>query len=102
MIKVEMEAKIVVSCVYELLEHGFLLSVDNGGDDYEINRSSDGEAVFAKLMKKPEERLIAIKDDNLFGWVHFVYGNSGYDVICDMTVSLASYTVKTQALSEVS
>ena len=102
MIKVEIEARIVASCVYELLEHGFLLSVDNGGDDYEINRSSDGEAVFAKLMKQPEERLMAIKNDNIFGWIHFVYGNSGYDVICDMTVSLESYTVKTQALCEVS
>ena len=98
----EIEARIVASCVYELLEHGFLLSVDNGGDDYEINRSSDGEAVFAKLMKQPEERLMAIKNDNIFGWIHFVYGNSGYDVICDMTVSLESYTVKTQALCEVS
>ena len=97
-----MEARIVASCVYELLEHGFLLSVDSSGDDYEINRSSDGEAVLSKLMKKPEERLIAIKDDNIFGWVHFVYGNFGYDVICDMTVSLESYTVKTQAISAVS
>ena len=98
----EMEARIVASCVYELLEHEFLLSVDNGGGDYAINRSSDSEAVLSKLMKKPEERLIAIKDDNIFGWIHFVYGNLGYDVICDMTVSLESYTVKTQALSEVS
>lgn len=98
----KLEEIIVRSCVHELLEHGFLLSVDHGGDDYEINRSSDGEAVFAKLMKQPEERLMAIENDNIFGWIHFVYGNSGYDVICDMTVSLESYTVKTQALCEVS
>jgi hypothetical protein len=96
----EMEAAIVRNAVYELLDHGFLLCVDNGGDEYEISRSSDGEAVLAEMMATDEERLIAIRADKMFGWVYFVYGNDGHDVICDMTVSLEPYLSETTALAE--
>jgi hypothetical protein len=96
----EMEAAIVRNAVYELLDHGFLLCVDNGGDDYEINRSDDGEAVLAELMNTDDDRLIAIRADKIFGWVHFVYGNDGYDVICDMTISLEPYLLETEALAK--
>jgi hypothetical protein len=34
------------------------------------------------------------------GWIHFVYGNDGYDVICDMTVSLEPYLPDTLAIAE--
>ena len=98
--KKDMEAAIVRNAVFELLDHGFLLCVDNGGDDYEIDRGDSGDAVLAELMHTDEERLIAIRADQIFGWVHFVYGNDGYDVICDHTVSLEPYLPETMALVE--
>ena len=96
----EIEERIVRNAVHELLDHGFTLSVDNGGDDYEIDRSVDAEAVIAELMNTDEDRLLARTGDKIKGWVHFVYGNDGYDVICDMTVSLEPYLPDTAALSE--
>lgn len=96
-----MEAAIVRNAVYELLDHGFTLSVDDGGDDYAINRSSDPDAVLAALMNTDEDRLMARAGDMIKGWVHFVYGNDGHDVICDMTVSLEPYLPDTLALAEV-
>jgi hypothetical protein len=96
----EMEAAIVRNAVHELLDHGFTLSVDNGGYDYEIDRSVDAEAVIAELMNTDEERLLARTGDKIKGWVHFIYGNDGYDVICDMTVSLEPYLPDTLALAE--
>ena len=91
---------IVASCVHELLEHGFLLTVDHGGDDWEISRSSDANAVLSKLMVKIDERLIVMKDDNIFGWVHFLHDDNARCVICDMTVSVAPYICKTTALTK--
>ena len=96
----EMEAAIVRNAVHELLDHGFTLSVDNGGDDYEIDRSVDAEAVIAELMNTDEDRLMARTGHVIKGWVHFVYGNGGYDVICDMTVSLEPYLPDTVAIAE--
>ena len=96
----EMEAAIVRNAVHELLDHGFTLSVDNGGDDYEIDRSVDAEAVIAELMNTDEDRLMARTGHVIKGWVHFVYGNGGYDVICDMTVSLEPYLPDTLAIAE--
>ena len=96
----EMEAAIVRNAVHELLDHGFTLSVDNGGDDYEIDRSIDAKAVIAELGHTDEDRLMARTNDVIKGWVHFVYGNDGYDVICDMTVSLEPYLPDTLAIAE--
>lgn len=96
----DMEAAIVRNAVHELLDHGFTLSVDNGGDDYEIDRSIDAEAVIAELGHTDEDRLLARTGDVIKGWVHFVYGNDGHDVICDMTVSLEPYLPDTTAIAE--
>ena len=96
----EMEAAIVRNAVHELLDHGFTLSVDTGGDDYEIDRSVDPDAVMAELMNTDEDRLLARAGESIKGWVHFVYGNDGHDVICDMTVSLEPYLPETTALAE--
>lgn len=96
----EIEERIVRNAVHELLDQGFTLSVDNGGDDYEIDRSRDAEAVIAELMNTDEDRLLARANEEIKGWVHFVYGNGGYDVICDMTVSLEPYLPDTLALAE--
>lgn len=96
----EMEAAIVRNAVHELLDHGFTLSVDNGGDDYEIDRSIDPDAVIAELGHTDEDRLMARTGDVIKGWVHFIYGNDGYDVICDMTVSLEPYLPDTLAIAE--
>lgn len=96
----DMEAAIVRNAVHELLDHGFTLAVDDGGDDYAINRSNDPDLVLEALMNTDEDRLMARTGDTIKGWVHFVYGNDGHDVICDMTVSLEPYLPETLALAE--
>ena len=96
----EIEDLIVRNAVHELLYQGFTLSVDYGGDDFEFDWSRDAEAVIAELMNTDEDRLLARAGDTIKGWIHFVYGNDGYDVICDMTVSLEPYLPDTLALAE--
>lgn len=84
------EEYIVASCIRELLAGGYVLSVDNGGDDYEIHRSDDFDAVMAEMMNTCEDFLVVYERDGRLpiGRILFVYGNDGYDVISDLNVSI--------------
>lgn len=80
----EMETNIVRQVVHDALAASYLLSVDNGGDDYEITKSKDAEAVLAELQNTSTDTLIIHdQDGKKIGWIDFVYGNEGWCVIGD-------------------
>jgi hypothetical protein len=85
-----MECRIVTKVVRDLLKAGFLLNVYNGGDDneHELPKpSTKANEVLAAMDATDDEYLIVFKADDLkagFSWVRFVYGNDGYDVVCDL------------------
>lgn len=97
MTREEMEQAIIRNAVYELTDHGLAMSVDRGGDEYEVIRSRDPDALLAALDGADDVRLVAA---GLMGWVHFLRGGKGWDVVCDMTVSLEPYLPETLALAE--
>lgn len=94
------EDEVIGALVDGLLEEKYVLSVfygdENGDDsDYGVIKSTDKAAIMAALHACDEEWLFVYKpgvpkDDNFppFGWVHFVYGNDGWDVISNNTVNL--------------
>lgn len=86
----EVERKIASAAVKAILANGYKISVDNGGDDFEITRSEDEKAVLAAMFAADDDRLYVYELDKVrpLGWVYFVYGNDGYDVISDYTVNL--------------
>jgi hypothetical protein len=57
-------------------------------------------------METDDDRLFVYKVDgpkgrrDWFGWVFFVYGNDGYDVISDYTTNLESSLTATNKLAE--
>lgn len=87
----EVERKIATAAVKSLLAAGFALSVDNGGDEHEIDHSIDENAILAAMFLCDEDRLHVQTKDSSIGWVYFVYGNDGWDVISDYTVNLEKY-----------
>ena len=95
------EIKITKSAVNELLEHGFLLSVHNG-EEVTVSRSADREAILKAMRTTDEERLIAYKAATgpSAGWVFFVYGNDGWDVINDYTTGLEDFLAQTNTLAD--
>lgn len=91
----EVEKKIFKQAMKSLLAAGFAVSIDNGdndGRDYEIKDSTDLAAIVKASYQTDEERVFVRKPDDatFYGWVYFVYGNDGYDVISDYTVNLES------------
>jgi len=69
----EIERAIVARVINQALHKGYLITINSGGDDDDIRACSDQIVTFMTGDQKP------------LGSMHFVYGNSGYDVISDYT-----------------
>ena len=97
----EVERKIADAAVKSLLAAGFVISVDNGGDEYELAHSTDKDAILKAMFLADEDRLFVEPSSTVkgtrrgnspwFGWVYFVYGNDGWDVISDYTINLEKF-----------
>lgn len=104
------EKKIYTKVIDVLLDAGFYLSIDNGdnsGNDYEVKNSKDRDVLLHGMYQTDEERLYVSKrpkagaTPEIIGWVYFVYGNDGWDVISDYTVNLEKYIGEGSAVDKV-
>lgn len=82
------------------LKAGFAISLDNGGDDYEFKHSTDFKHIVGEMFATDDEWLHLSKDGNYVGWVWFVYGNDGWDVIADYTTNLEDLMPEVEKLSD--
>ncbi len=82
------ERRIATLVVKQLLAQGFSLSIDNGGDELELQRCTDQAQILQHLFLTDEEHLLVHRGIERTGFVYFVYGNDGWDVICDYSVDL--------------
>jgi hypothetical protein len=102
--RVAVEKRIVKHTVKSLLAAGFELAVHDGEEWHE--RTTDTAKLHKALMETDEDRLFVYKADghkgrrDWFGWVFFVYGNDGYDVISDYTTNLEDALAETNKLAE--
>lgn len=69
--------------VIDAIKAGYSIDVDNGGDEPDLAGSTSVKAVLKAAMETDDEHLILHKDGKRIGWVYFVYGNDGWDVIND-------------------
>lgn len=100
--RVLMERAIVRSACTELIAAGYTLRL-NDGDTWATPKDSTVEQVMEAIMAADEETLHVFHqpaggEREHFGWVAFVYGNDGYDVIADHTVNLDTALAATTAL----
>ena len=96
------EQRIASRAVSALLDAGFTLAVAQGDERPEPATRSKAR-IMRELGECDDDRLMVYKPDNLpplnatgnehpaDGWIHFVYGNDGWDVMSDYTTSLESY-----------
>jgi hypothetical protein len=87
--RIAVEQKIARFTVKKLIEAGFKLSVYDG-EAVTVKRSQDAVAICNAMATTDEDRLFVYDSDKQerFGWIYFVYGNDGYDVISDYTTNL--------------
>ncbi len=85
-----MERQIIKALVTEAFKRGFTkIIIDNGGDDEEQITCTDTKEVMASIRQTDEEHMFfAHPDVAKMPCVFLVYGNDGYDVIADHSLSL--------------
>src|ERR1044071_9806971 len=79
-------------CIADLLAAGFSITVNDGEEDT-LLKSRDPDAILAAMATTDDDFLMVSrlrKGQKEAGWVRFVYGNAGPDVIHDHTNNLES------------
>jgi len=96
----ELEERIASVIIEDALAAGYLLSVSDG-EDYVLVRSKDKVAVLAAMFSTDEDHLVVYRPgQRRAGSVRFVYGNSGWDVVCDYTCNLEHIMARANALAD--
>lgn len=99
------ERKIAKAVVKSAIASGYSLGVYDG-EEFTIHHSTDAAAVLAEMFTTDESRLFVYKQDgpqgkmDWFGWVLFIYGNDGWDVVNDYTTNLEPVMGKANALAD--
>lgn len=85
--RLAIEGRIVSMVLQTALSRGYTVSV-NDGEDWTVKQSGDfDELLGAMLTTDSDTIMIRDFENRMVGWVDFIYGNDGYDVISDMSGS---------------
>jgi DNA-binding MarR family transcriptional regulator len=104
--RIALETSIVNKAVDILLKQGFKIRVHDG-EDFCHDWTTDPTTIQEALFSTDEDRLYATRDpeiknnkateERVTGWLRFIYGNCGYDVLNDYTMNMAPYISELEA-----
>lgn len=84
-----LERRIVRRVILDGKKAGYLFNIYNGGEGYELSEpTARVKALLNAMFATDDEQLFFFKGGKRVGWVRFVYGNDGWDVVCDYTANL--------------
>jgi hypothetical protein len=95
----EIERQIAQKVIADALAAGYALDVFDS-EEYAIEKSTDADAILEAMFTTDDDRLFFHKDGKRVGWVWFIYGENGWDVINDYTVNLEDVLKGASELSE--
>lgn len=81
-----LERKVATALITAGLASGYSISVDNGEEEFP--QMTDLDSILNEMFSVDEERLNFYKDGEFFGQVFLVYGNDGWDAVCDYHTKL--------------
>ena len=93
------ERRVIRALVKTALADGCSISVYDG-EAYPLKKSTSLKDIMAAIMSTDEDHLNIWKDGKRIGSVFLVYGNDGYDVINDYSVSLEYLMPLVNAVAE--
>ena len=106
--RIIIERAIVRKACEDLLAAGFKLRVEDG-EGWACERTDDLATVMSSIMSTDEDNIHVFGTVSLpggesgtrhLGWVQFVYGNTGWDVIADNTLSIEEHLTGATKLAE--
>ncbi len=98
------ERQIARKAAKDLIAAGYKVAVFDG-EEIALEASTDVRAIMAAMFSTDEDYLFAMtpgEDGKMkrAGWVRFIYGNMGFDVINDYTTNLEGALAETNALAD--
>jgi hypothetical protein len=99
------EQKIAAEVVKGILAAGHTITIAyQDGNSDAIKQSTDADAILAEFHKCDEEYLLVHQAGSTrfehLGWVQFIYGNDGHDLIANNTVGIDHLLAGAQALAD--
>ena len=92
------EKEIATAIINAAIAKGYTFKVDNGGDDDEVISTTTLDETLKAMFATDEEHLYIVGPNGKnIGWVFFVYGNDGWDVVNDYTTNLDALGIMTEA-----
>jgi len=88
--RLKIEKQIGRAIVKSAITKGYSVTIDNGGGwdgDFEIEKETNLTKAYKALMATDEETIFFNKGPHKVGAVKLVYGNDGWDVIADHSIS---------------
>lgn len=92
------ERAIIRRIVLDAVKAGYTLGVWDG-EELVLKGATTAKAVLDKMFSVDEEYLFVYKDGKRIGWVLFVYGNGGWDVVTDYSPRLAEIMIRAVELA---
>jgi hypothetical protein len=93
--RIAVEQDIVTRAVDALIAAGYRLRTDLHDDPRPDEPTTERAAILAEMRETDDEFLGVYRPEDFtpddrrpYGWIRFVYGNGGYDVISDYTINL--------------
>ncbi len=90
---ISIEDQLIKATISILLRDGFTLGVFDG-EEMTVRQSTNPDLIFTSMKTTDEDYIYTFKPGDMnprsvgFGWVRFVYGNDGIEVINDYTTTL--------------
>lgn len=96
------ECRIAKAAADALIASGFTISVNDGGETV-LKDSTSWAAIKAAMFSTDEDYFYVTRkvgEQTVKGWIHFVYGNDGWDVLADHTTNLEETLTPATELAE--
>lgn len=94
----EKETELIRMIVEDAISQGWMISVNNGGDENVLEDSKDVDAVMEVLHQSDQDILYVKKgilvDRFTIGWIYLIYGNSPWEVVADSTTPSTDQILK--------
>jgi hypothetical protein len=90
------EMRIASAIIDSALAQGYALGVFDG-EEHTVTNSTDRGKIREALMTTDEDYLCIYREGKKIGSVYLVYGNDGWDVICDYTTALDDLGIMAEA-----
>ena len=100
----QLEGAIMAQVILDALAAGYRISVDDGEDEFTPQQTLGDILALMGATESGDWLRFAdpANHDKRVGWIHFIYGNDGYDVIADYSVNpvVAALLVNAESLAD--